>query len=268
MSNYEVKQIDYAEFKAVASSEDGVKRFEGYLAYFGNVDSYGDIIRPGAFLKSLAKAKEAGKVIPILEQHGGMGLVATDYTPVGYYESLNEDSKGLYAKGVLYSTQRGKDIYTLLKEAPKGAMGQSIGYNIVGKSNPTEEEYRTLGVRRYLDELDLGEGSIVTFPANTKARVEDVKMAEAKKRRALEDHFRENGFSASEAKKTVAILRKYEGYAEEIEEEKSVESEVSDLTPVLDAVKSFQEQLEQEKQLRELKKAFCEFPEKVLQGKP
>ena len=266
MSNREVKQFQNVEVKAVASSEDGVKRFEGYLAYFDNVDSYGDVIVKGAFLNSLAQIREEGKYVPVLEQHGGMGINATDYTPVGYYEDLREDSKGLYAKGVLYDTQRGRDLYILLKQAPKGAMGQSIGFNIIGKKSPTEEEYRTTGVTRYLTEIKLMEGSIVTFPANDKARVEDVKMAEAKKRRALEDHFRENGFSASEAKKTVAILRKYEGYSEEIEEEKSVESETSDLTPVLDAVKAFQEQLEQERQLREMKKAFCEFPEKVFKG--
>lgn len=262
MSDMETKQILGAELKAVSSKEGKEKRFEGYLAYFNNVDLGGDIIEKGAFLNSLREKKEEGKYVPILEQHGGYGLSATDKTPIGYYEELIEDEKGLFAKGVLFDTQRGADIHTMLKQAPKSFMGQSIGYNIIGKKNPTEEEYRQKGVVRILTELKLNEGSIVTFPMNELARVDDVKMAEAKKLRGLEDHFRKNGFSASEAKKAVALLKSYESISEELEE-KSTE----DLTSVTDVFKKFSEQLEQEQIMEEVKKALAEFPSQVNLGR-
>ena len=266
MPNLEVKQIQNLEVKASDGSNG--KRFEGYLAYFDNVDSYGDIIVKGAFANSLAQTKQDGKFSPILEQHGGWGISSQDYTPLGYYESLVEDSKGLYAKGILYDTTRGSDIYTLLKQSPQGFMGQSIGFNIIGEKKPTEEEYRSMGVRRYLTEIKLVEGSIVTFPANEKARVEDVKMAEAKKRRDLETHLKDNGFSSSEAKKVVAVLSKYEGKAEmEDEPENNIEEKSTEgLTSLRGVFKSVQEQLETENSLRSLKKFMSDFPSKVLKS--
>lgn len=261
MSNMDTKiyqSLLDIEVKASKDSE-GVKRFEGYLAYFGNVDSYGDVIVQGAFKKSLSDTEKEGKFIPVLEQHGGWGVVSTDYTPVGYYEQLYEDEKGLYAKGILYDTVRGSDLYTLLKQAPKGSMGQSIGFRIIGKKESTEEEYRQTGVRRYLTEIKLMEGSIVTFPANEKARVEDVKMAEAKKRRDLEDHFKKNGFSASEAKKAVAVLNKYENSPEEDLEENSSEKSDEGLTLIADSFKKFQEQLDAEIKKTEITNLFKSF---------
>lgn len=258
MSNIETKNFQDAEIKAIKSSEGG-KKFEGYLAYFDNTDSYGDVILQGAFKKSLSDTEKEGKFIPVLEQHGGWGMVSTDYTPVGHYEQLFEDEKGLYAKGVLYDTVRGSDLYTLLKQAPKGSMGQSIGFRIIGKKEPTEEEYRQTGVKRYLTEIKLMEGSIVTFPANEKARVEDVKMAEAKKRRDLEDHFKKNGFSASEAKKAVAVLNKYENSPEEDLEENSSEKSDEGLTLIADSFKKFQEQLDAEIKKTEITYLFKSF---------
>lgn len=261
MSNMDTKVYQSLldiEVKASKDSE-GVKRFEGYLAYFGNVDSYGDVIVQGAFKKSLSDTEKEGKFIPVLEQHGGWGVTSTDYTPVGYYEQLFEDEKGLYAKGVLYDTVRGSDLYTLLKQAPKGSMGQSIGFRIIGKKESTEEEYRQTGVKRYLTEIKLMEGSIVTFPANEMARVEDVKMAEAKKRRDLEDHFKKNGFSASEAKKAVAVLSKYEAPFGEAPEKEISEKSEEVLTSVAESFKKFKEQLEEEKKLADIKELFRSF---------
>lgn len=201
----ERKSFDY---DCKAASTDDKMRFEGYLAKFDNVDSYGDIILKGAFAKTLDETAKEGKTIPILEQHGGWGMAAIDNTPLGYFEDLKEDDSGLYVKGVLFSTTRGSDMYRLLKEAPKGAMGMSIGFRTIGQRLATEDEYRTIGVRRYLTELKLLEGSIVTFPANEEARVEDVK-SEALRWRELEKHFRKNGFSSSEAVKAVSLVKSF-----------------------------------------------------------
>lgn len=192
------------EVKAAKDENDGKMRFEGYLAYFDNVDSYGDVIEKGAFKATLRQTQKEGKTIPVLEQHGWLG--ANGYTPIGYYENLKEDSSGLYAEGVLFGNTAGKDMYTLLKEAPAGAMGQSIGYRTLKQRIPSEEEARKTGVYRYLEELKLLEGSIVTFPANDKTRVEHVKAASMFWRQ-LEEHFRKGGFSKEQAKKAVSLVK-------------------------------------------------------------
>ena len=182
-----------------------------------------------------------------------------DYTPVGYYEDLWEDDKGLYVKGVLYSNTRGKDMHILLKESPQGAMGQSIGYRTVASRVPTEEETRTTGVKKYLTELKLMEGSIVTFPANEKARVEDVK-AEAQKRRDLEKVFKEKGFSSSEATKIVAIIRD-SGLLKDVqieEEKKEPSSEINMLTDVLDSIKKVSTGVENDLKLQDLRRQLAQ----------
>lgn len=193
--------------KALDTESDGKMRFSGYLAYFDNVDSYGDVIEKGAFRNTLRELRRKGRTTPVLEQHGGGWFgPSTDNTPIGYYESLKEDDNGLFAEGILFSTERGKSMHTLLKEAPAGAMGQSIGYSVVKSRFPEKNETRKTGVMRYLEEVKLWEGSIVTFPANDKARVDDVKTASLFWRQ-MEEHFRKNGFSKENAKKAVALVK-------------------------------------------------------------
>lgn len=259
MADYEVKMWDSSEVKA-SEAPDGEMKFEGYLAYFDNVDKVGDVIIKGAFANSLNKAKAEGKVFPIIEQHGDRyGINAALNTPIGYFEELKEDSKGLWVKGVLAPTSRGKDMYALLKNMPKGAMSMSIGYWIVGRKDPSDEDRRATGVNRYLTEVDLREGSIVTFPANEKARVEDVK-AEAQKRRDLEKVFKEKGFSSNDATKIVAIIRD-SGLLKDaqIEEEKKDPSpEINFLTDVLDSIKKVSTGVENDLKLQDLRRQLAQ----------
>lgn len=139
--------------------EEGI--FEGYGSVFGNVDADGDVIEPGAFRKSL-QLHQASKTQPaLLWMHD-------PHHPVGRYLEIREDAQGLYVKGqlILESTQ-GRDAYALLKG---GAInGLSIGY--VPKDWELDKGQKT----RRLKAVDLWEISLVTFPANTLARVMTVK---------------------------------------------------------------------------------------------
>lgn len=202
------EKIEYKTLHEVKaeSDSDGKMRFSGYLACFDNVDSSGDVIVKGAFVKTLREHRKNNQFVPVLEQHGAWSMTAGDMTPIGYYESLAEDDKGLYVEGVLFSTERGKNMHTLLREAPKGAMGQSIGYRVVKQRIADDSERRKRGVVRYLEEIKLYEGSIVTFPANDRARVEDVKAASLFWRQ-LEDSFKRYGFSREQAKKAVSLVK-------------------------------------------------------------
>ncbi len=156
----------------LAPTETAGMTFEGYGAVFGNVDSYGDVIQPGAFADTLAAAQKTGTWPAMLLQHGGWGMGSDDMTPIGIWTGLSEDGVGLKVQGKFADTVRGREAYALLKMDPRPAIdGLSIGYipkEWSQRSKPEEP-------RRTLKKVDLLEVSLVTFPANGKARVSSVK---------------------------------------------------------------------------------------------
>ncbi|MDP1007181.1 HK97 family phage prohead protease, partial [Klebsiella pneumoniae] len=90
---------------------------------------------------------------------------------IGIWTEMVEDSKGLRIKGQLaLETVLGKEAHALLK---LGALnGLSIGFVSKQWTYDRDTDVRTL------TELDLWEVSLVTFPANGKARVTNVKAAD------------------------------------------------------------------------------------------
>ena len=162
------------EIKLAPPETEGMT-FEGYGAVSGNVDSYGDVIQPGAFADTLAAAQKTGTWPAMLLQHGGWGMGAEDMTPIGIWTGLSEDGIGLKVQGKFADTVRGREAYALLKMDPRPAIdGLSIGYipkEWTQRSKPEEP-------RRTLKKVDLLEVSLVTFPANGKARVSAVKSLE------------------------------------------------------------------------------------------
>lgn len=88
-----------------------------------------DLILPGAFQKSLAQARAGHTPWPVmLLQHGGGRLGSGDLTPIGVWTDLREDEVGLRVSGALADTTRGREVYTLMKMAPRPAIdGLSIG---------------------------------------------------------------------------------------------------------------------------------------------
>ena len=174
------------EIKAV--NEDGL--FSGYASVFEEIDSYRDIVKRGAFEKTLAESESKGRAVPILWQHDAA-------KPIGVYTELKEDERGLYVEGQLnMDVQQAREALSLLKQ--KALSGISIGYNSVRYDTDVKS-----GVRR-LYELKLFEASLVTFPACDSARVTDVKTILADGNLPslpeFEDFLCEAGFSRSQAK--------------------------------------------------------------------
>ena len=162
----ETKYLDInCEWK-IHHEEDEEKegRFSGYASIFGNKDLGNDIVEKGAFASSLRR--KSPKQIKMLFMH------KTD-EPIGVYEKMEEDEKGLRVEGKLaLGTQRGKEVYELMK---MGAIdGLSIGYRVDAKGYHYDDD----GKKRRLKNVDLMEISAVTFPMNPKARVRKVKGAE------------------------------------------------------------------------------------------
>lgn len=189
--------------------------FTGYGSVFGNLDSYGEVVEEGAFSKSLARhAKE--KTSPLmLWQHN-------PDEPIGVWDDLVEDNKGLKGTGrLILETARGREAHALLKA---GAIrGLSIGYREI-KVEPD-------GNNRKLLELDLLEISIVSFPANRRARVDAIKserMEEFARRlrdgepmpvKEFEDILREAGVPKAMAVQIASV-----GYAKAIRSESEGEA--------------------------------------------
>lgn len=182
----ESKQLDFeCEFKQ-DDEEPGV--FSGHASVFGQTDSVGDIVVRGAFKRSLAVHKESGRMPALLWQHDAR-------EPIGIWEEMKEDRRGLFARGRLFidDIPKARQAHALLKGG--GLSGLSIGFQVV------EAEDGKNGLRK-LSDLNLWEVSLVTFPALNSARVEDVKefiIEEIKTKRDLESVLRDAGFSKSQA---------------------------------------------------------------------
>lgn len=182
-------------FQVKATGDDGT--VEGYGSVFGVKDSYDDVIANGAFTKSLSEHKSAGTMPAMLWQHDSS-------EPIGIWTEMVEDSKGLKIKGKLaLDTVRGKEAHALLK---LGALnGLSIGFVSKQWAYDKETDIRTLL------EVDLWEVSLVTFPANGKSRITNVKAADVagvKTIRQAEKALRDAGFSDDAAKAFVAEVKR------------------------------------------------------------
>lgn len=184
---------------------DATGTFSGYGAIFGNVDSYGDTIAKGAFKATLREWEDKGKYPPMLLQHGGgpFGGSVDGMLPIGKWTAMEENSRGLKVEGQLFAlgTERGTYIYEGLKAGVLD--GLSIGFRTRKSTIGTKpgEPARTL------TEIDLVEVSVVTFPANPKARVGGVKTFTPMELRDLEAALRDAGLSRKDCERAVPAFK-------------------------------------------------------------
>lgn len=122
-------------------------RFAGYAAVFDRPDRGGDVVRRGAFVRSLQ-----GGTVPLLWQH-------EKDRPIGRIDYLREDARGLRVVARVVDAR----VAALLQA--RAVTGLSFGYRV--------REARGREPRE-LTELDLVEVSLVTFPMQPLARVHAV----------------------------------------------------------------------------------------------
>jgi HK97 family phage prohead protease len=174
--------MEYKNFTNTLEIKAEGGAIEGYAATFGNVDNVGDVILSGAFSKSLLTRKPK-----MLWQHDSDDII-------GVWNEAFEDLSGLLVKGIFANTQCGNEARELAKIGAVTEM--SIGYSV------SKASYRSDGIR-VLEELDLYEVSLVTFPANDKAKITRVKSSH-KNERDFENFLREAGYSREAAKIVVS----------------------------------------------------------------
>lgn len=164
------------DVRFASTSVDGATGvFKGYGAVFGNRDSHDDILMPGAFSDSLRQWRTRGRLPKMLLMHGSNGNpFSGDDLPVGKWEVMREDSHGLWCEGRLLAldTDQGRRILSLMK-AGLVLDGLSIGYR-VKRSTPGRG-----APKRWIEQADLIEVSIVDEPSNPLARVTSVKTPSA-----------------------------------------------------------------------------------------
>jgi len=128
----------------------------GYASLFGVKDQGGDVVAQGAYAASLARLVRGGGRVRMLWQHDP-GL------PIGVWDEVREDAQGLWVKGrILTEVEKGREAAALV--AAGAIDGLSIGYR-------TLRAERDGKGRRVLQELELWEVSLVTFPMLPEARV-------------------------------------------------------------------------------------------------
>lgn len=154
-----------------AGPQDGLTegQFTAYASVFGNVDSGGDIVMPGAFANTLAEWQLSGNYIPLLFGHN---MEDPDYN-IGYIVKAEEDDTGLLVTAQLdLENPKAKQVYRLIKGRRIDQM--SFAYDVVQK------------IETYLDgdmevsqllELKLYEVSVVTVGANQETEILAVKQA-------------------------------------------------------------------------------------------
>ena len=128
---------------------------KGYASVFNNIDSDGDIIKKGAYKKTI---QENGSRVRYIYQHDLMKRL-------GKLHHLEEDEKGLMFEAEIAKTQLGKDVIELMKSGV-------ITENSVGIL-PIQKEM--VNGKREITEVKLYEISAVTLAANDQAMILDVK---------------------------------------------------------------------------------------------
>jgi HK97 family phage prohead protease len=200
-------QYRTAELRA----EDDGAGFSGYASHFWSVDSYMTAVKPGAFRKTI---KERGAKTPILWQHD-------PYSPIGRPTELKEDKTGLrFNAAITEATTYGRDAMALLRDGVP--LGMSFGFQTIKSRAAGDDDPLDFGQYKakpediqVIEEVKLWEVSLVTFPANELAAINDVRaVAEADALTTLIEHIRGGSVSDEHAALVADLVAAYQERAE------------------------------------------------------
>ena len=193
-----LKTFDAVMLKS--GTADGLEegQFEALVSVFNVKDTYGDVVRPGAFVDTLAQWKASGNPIPVIWSHGYFD----SENHIGYLLDAAEktigDKSGLWVKGQLDmdpEDTRARKVSRLLKG--RRVTQFSFSYDVLEGGPAKSEEF---GDYYSLDKLGLYEVGPCLIGVN--------KETELLAAKALADFGRE---LASEVKAGRVLSAKNEG---------------------------------------------------------
>lgn len=150
--------IEYRQAKTeIRASEDG-HTFEGYAALFDSESDglgFREVIRAGAFSKSVSAAKRGEWEVKALQDHRGELFLGSTRTGSLH---LEEDDRGLKVRIALNpEVSFASDLAAMLKR-DGAAMGMSFGFSVPAKG----DRYTENGALRELTNVRLHEVSVLT----------------------------------------------------------------------------------------------------------
>ena len=224
-----LKRLDFRPKENLKAweADDGFSYVEGYGAVFNFIDKGKDIIKPGAFTKTIQEGLPIGR-IKFADSHNA--FISSDYV-IGVVVEASEDEYGLKFKAKLSETTRAQDVRTKIKEEILTAL--SIGYI------PLKESVED-GIN-YIEEIKLYEISIVPWAMQELAMVTDVKSDI----NAFYEEFKEGREISSANRRRleaiVDLIQELLGNVEEEDEEKVMDEISKALDADIDAQKLLDE---------------------------
>lgn len=162
-------------------------KISGYASVFNGVDAVGDTILPGAFEDALKVGMPK-----MFFNHDQWGV------PIGKWTNAYEDEKGLYVEGELTEgNSTAEEVKAALQHGTVD--GLSIGFTMKRDGFTYDDKTDTRLIKKI---SRLYEVSVVTFPCDDNARINEVKMEDIegiKSERDLEKVLRDSGLSRNQA---------------------------------------------------------------------
>lgn len=199
----------FKDFK-VEYKDAGNGSLEGYAStWIREPDSYGDIVKAGAFTETLETRWKGGKGIPLLWAH--QKDVLDSY--IGSADA-EEDEKGLHFIATFDGTEEAQRVRELYKDGRLSKF--SFAYDIKEQGPVTLEDGRKANELR---KLDLYEISCVCVPANDDAGVVEVKDGVVEITESVTESKAGRRNSAKDAEKISQIISLAQSLLDEANEE-------------------------------------------------
>lgn len=204
-----------------SKASDSAASFVGYASVFDVIDSYGDVVRKGAFAKSIeALTAEGAQPLGVYYAHNMNG---SPYGLVGVVKSLTEDDYGLRVEADLYvdSNPEAKFLHQAMQDGVINEM--SFAYYVTESSWATHEGQEVYEIKS----VDLLEVSVCPVGVNRQALIQEVKARLTPRAKADTEDIGE----------LTPVIVEDEG-TEELEESKADADEEATAVATLTAVRS------------------------------
>lgn len=210
--------MNYKEFN-VKYHDEGNGSLEGYAStWIKKPDCYGDVVREGAFTRTLEERWNGGKGIPLLWAHQMDNLKSF----IGTAEA-EEDEKGLHFLAQFDGTEEAQRVRELYKDGRLSKF--SFAFDVRENGMITLED----GVKaNELRDLELFEISCVCVPANDDAGVVAVKSTEPEEKSGR----RNSKSDADKLEQAISLIRDVLGQLDDTDEPEDGEDEAKANTAV------------------------------------